>query len=176
MGRLLQRKRSWPDICCSVLVIILPFRHASTPPLLAPYWKCYNVGTYSKCLDPNGCTFHNTYEYITWVHKEGIYLHFSILHNIHMLHNITRSYIHVWRTSRTYSTCTCIVRSLEFMGKIFNIYRMKLGWIIFSFPYLVHVCVKEVVSGFWGDWAKNWASSCVGLQEERPALLCGASL
>ena len=52
-------------------------------------------------------------------------------------------------------------------------YWMKIGWIIFSFSYLSHVSMEEAIFGFWrGGWAKNNATSCLGLQEKKLVLLC----
>ena len=44
---------------------------------------------------------------------------------------------------------------------------MKLGWMLLSFPFLIHACIEEARVGFWkGGWAKNKATSYLGLQEE----------
>ena len=48
-------------------------------------------------------------------------------------------------------------------------YWMKLGWIIFSFFFLVHVCMEEATLGFWKGWL-SWEQGLFLLRVARGML------
>jgi len=119
-----------------------------------PHSRIENHRTYciSSIIDnAGGCTFLNMYECM-WVHKRGINLNLPCTTCKYATQNISHSYVHVWRTSR---------RSIYFLylyGRVTRLYGIsiqywrKILWIIYSFPYLIHVYMKEAILGFWKGW------------------------
>lgn len=91
----------------------------------------------------------------------------SILH-IHMLHKFwSCRYVHMYRAPLDN------VQHLYLYGRITRLYEKKLGYICFSFPYLVQVCMKMIVFKFWKGrvgWAKH---VLLRIAREIVALLCG---